>query len=78
MGKDEEGTIHSINAYRKLIASLTEKHHGRVVDSPCDNVLSEFAGVVEAVPLLLFGRRKVEIRLSDFGQKAKSLSQKRR
>jgi adenylate cyclase len=78
IGEDEGGTICSITVYRELIASLTDKHHGKVVDSPRDNVLSEFAGVVEAVSLLIFGRRRAGIRLSDFGQKVKSLNQKRR
>ena len=27
MGENEERTIRSINTYRKLIASLTDKHH---------------------------------------------------
>ena len=49
MAEDEEGTIRSIKAYRKLISSLTEKRHGRVVDSPGDNLLAEFTSVIDAV-----------------------------
>jgi adenylate cyclase len=49
MGENEEETIRSITTYRKLIASLTEKHHGRVVDSPGDNLLAEFISVIDAV-----------------------------
>jgi TolB-like protein/class 3 adenylate cyclase/Tfp pilus assembly protein PilF len=49
MGENEEVTIRSIKTNRKLIASLTEKHNGRVVDSPGDNLLAEFNSVIDAV-----------------------------
>jgi adenylate cyclase len=49
MGDDEEGTIRALTAYRALIASLIQRHRGRVVDAPGDNLLAEFASVVDAV-----------------------------
>jgi adenylate cyclase len=49
MGEDEEATVHTITAYREVMAALIEQHRGRVVDSPGDNVLAEFASVVDAV-----------------------------
>src|SRR5881409_2330212 len=49
MGEDEVATIRTITAYRELMASLIQQHRGRVVDSPGDNLLAEFASVVEAV-----------------------------
>jgi adenylate cyclase len=49
MGENEERTIRFIKTYRKLISSLTDKHHGRVVDSPGDNLLAEFNSVIDAV-----------------------------
>src|SRR5262245_13967415 len=49
MGEDEEGTIRTLTAYREVIASLIQHHRGRVVDSPGDNLLAEFASVVDAV-----------------------------
>src|SRR5688572_24771484 len=49
MGDDEEATIRTLTAYRALISSLTQHHRGRVVDSPGDNLLAEFASVVDAV-----------------------------
>src|SRR5262245_23795372 len=49
MGEDEEATIRTLTAYRTLISSLIQRHRGRVVDSPGDNLLAEFASVVEAV-----------------------------
>jgi adenylate cyclase len=49
MGEDEVATIHTITAYRELMATLIQQHRGRVVDSPGDNLLAEFPSVVEAV-----------------------------
>src|SRR5712691_1838661 len=49
MGEDEVATIRTLTAYRDLMATLIQQHRGRVVDSPGDNLLAEFASVVEAV-----------------------------
>ena len=48
MGEDEDATVRALTARRKLVATLVQKHQGRVVDSPGDNVLAEFASVVDA------------------------------
>jgi len=49
MGEDEVGTIRTLNAYKEVMTNLIQEHHGRVVDAPGDNVLAEFASVVNAV-----------------------------
>lgn len=49
MGEDEESTVRTLTAYRELMGTLIWKHGGRVVDSPGDNVLADFASVVDAV-----------------------------
>jgi len=49
MGDDEAATVRTIEAYRKVFTDLIEEHRGRVVDSPGDNLLSEFGSVVDAV-----------------------------
>ncbi len=49
MGDDEEATIRTLTAYRAVISSLVQHYRGRVVDSPGDNLLAEFASVVDAV-----------------------------
>jgi adenylate cyclase len=49
MGDDEEATIHTLTACREIISSLIQHYRGRVVDSPGDNLLAEFASVVDAV-----------------------------
>ena len=49
MGEDDEATVRTITAYRKIITEVVQKHRGRVVDSPGDNILAEFASVIDAV-----------------------------
>jgi adenylate cyclase len=49
MGEDEEVTVRTITAHRKVITSVIQKYRGRVVDSPGDNILAEFVSVVDAV-----------------------------
>ena len=49
MGDDDESTVNTITKYRKIISDLIEKHEGRVVDSPGDNILAEFGSTLNAV-----------------------------
>ncbi|MBI2877209.1 MAG: hypothetical protein HYY20_10035 [Candidatus Tectomicrobia bacterium] len=49
MGEDEEATVRTLTAYRQVMAGLIRQHRGQVVDSPGDNLLAEFASVVDAV-----------------------------
>jgi len=49
MGEDEEWTLRTLNAYKEVMRSLVQQHRGRVVSAPGDNVLAEFASVVDAV-----------------------------
>src|SRR5215470_4700444 len=49
MGANEEATLRTLSAYRKIIERLIENHRGRFVNSAGDSVLADFASVVEAV-----------------------------
>ena len=49
MGDDELATIETLKRYRKVITTFVRQYRGRVVDSPGDNVLAEFASVVDGV-----------------------------
>jgi adenylate cyclase len=49
MGDDEMATVETITRYRKLISEFVDVYHGRVVDSPGDNLLAEFVSAVEAL-----------------------------
>jgi adenylate cyclase len=49
MGEDEKGTVRTLNVYKEVMTGIIQHHHGRVVDAPGDNLLAEFASVVDAV-----------------------------
>ncbi len=49
MGDDEAATVRTLTEYRDVFRDHIERHHGRVVDSPGDNLLAEFASPVEGV-----------------------------
>jgi adenylate cyclase len=49
MGEDEEWTLRTLTNYKGIIRNLVGEHRGRVISSPGDNVLAEFASVVDAV-----------------------------
>ncbi len=48
-GEDEEATLRTLTAYRKIIDACIEQHRGRFVNSAGDSVVAEFASVVNAV-----------------------------
>src|SRR5215813_5786532 len=62
MGEDEVATIHTLTAYRTLMATLIQQHRGRVVDSPGDNLLAEFVSVVEAVQCAVAIQHELHVR----------------
>jgi adenylate cyclase len=62
MGDDEVATVRAITEYRAVIASMVASHGGRVVDAPGDNVLAEFASVVDAVQSAVDIQRELESR----------------
>jgi adenylate cyclase len=49
MGEDEEATVRTLTAYREVIGILINDNKGRLVDSPGDNILAEFASVVDSL-----------------------------
>jgi adenylate cyclase len=49
MREDEAATIQTVTEYRRMMTALISQHHGRVVDAVGDNLLAEFASVVDAV-----------------------------
>jgi len=49
MGEDEKGTVRTLNEYKEVMTGLIQHHHGRVVDSTGDNLMAEFASVVDSV-----------------------------
>ena len=49
MGDDEEWTVRTLDTFKNVMKSIIPQHRGRVVDSTGDNLLAEFASVVDAV-----------------------------
>jgi adenylate cyclase len=49
MGEDEGATVRTLTAYREVMTTLIQQQDGRVIDSPGDNLLAEFASVVNAL-----------------------------
>ena len=49
MSQDELGTIQTLKAYREVMTARITEYKVRVVDSSGDNLLSEFASVLNAV-----------------------------
>ena len=49
MGADEAGTLATLRRRRAAMATLIERHEGRIVNTWGDAVIAEFSSVVEAV-----------------------------
>ena len=49
MGEDEEWTVRTLDTFKGVMNNIIPQHRGRVVDSTGDNLLAEFASVVDAV-----------------------------
>jgi adenylate cyclase len=62
MGEDEEATVRTLTAHRAVIATVVHKHGGRVVDSPGDNILAQFASVVDAVRVAVEIQEELKVR----------------
>jgi adenylate cyclase len=60
MADDEVHTIQTLKAYRNLISDLVQKHSGRVVDNPGDNLLAEFSSAVDAVECAVQIQKKLK------------------
>ena len=49
MGEDELATVETLTSHKETMGKLIVHYRGRVVDSTGDNLLAEFASVVDAV-----------------------------
>jgi len=65
MGDDDEYTVSTISKYRNIITGLVEKHEGRVVDSPGDNILAEFSSALNSVNSAIEIQSTLEIQNRD-------------
>jgi adenylate cyclase len=65
MARDEVATVKTLNSYRIEITSIVERHGGRVVDSPGDNILLEFPSATGAVEAALEAQARLAERNSN-------------
>ena len=71
MDQDMEGTIRSKKAFLTAMTDLIMQYRGRVVDSPGDNILAEFASLVDAANCAVEVQR-------EFAEKNAELAEDRR
>jgi adenylate cyclase len=62
MGEDEEATVRTLTTYREVLTTFIQQHDGKVVDSPGDNLLAEFASVVDAVRCAVAVQKEIKSR----------------
>jgi len=65
MGEDEDTTVQTLTTYRDIISSLIKDNKGRVVDSPGDNILAEFASVVNSLRCAWDVQKEIKSRNAD-------------
>jgi len=73
MEDNEEATIQTLNTYRDSITTLIEQHRGRVVDMTGDNLMAEFASVVDAVKCAVETQKEIGKRNVDLPEKRRML-----
>ncbi len=73
MGLDEESTIRTLTKYRVAMTTLIQQHWGRVIDAPGDNLLAEFASVVDAVNCAVEIQRNLAERNAELPDERKML-----
>ena len=71
MGEDEAATIRTLTAYRDVMAVLIQQYKGRIVDAIGDNLLAEFASVVDAVDCSIAIQQKLAELNSDLAAERK-------
>ena len=62
MGADEEATVRTITDYRGVFVECVGQHRGRIVDTPGDNILAEFASVIDALKCALHIQKNIQAR----------------
>jgi len=71
MGDNEAATVSTLKAYQETVAIIIKQHHGRIIDSPGDNLLAEFASVVNAVQCAVEIQQVIKARNTDLPQDRK-------
>ena len=73
MQDDEAATVRILETYKQVFFDLIKQHRGRVVDSPGDNLLAEFASVVDAVQCAVAVQKELQARNAELPENRKML-----
>ena len=73
MQDDEAATVRTLEAYKQVFSDLIKQHRGRVVDSPGDNLLAEFASVVDAVQCAVAVQKELQARNAELPENRRML-----
>ena len=71
MAEDEGATVRTLTTYREVMATLIQQHNGKVLDSPGDNLLAEFASVVVAVQCAVAVQKEINARNTELPENRK-------
>ncbi len=71
MQNDEAATVKTLEVHKTAISDLVKQHRGRVVDSPGDNLLADFASVVDAVQCAVATQKELQARNTEFTENQK-------
>jgi adenylate cyclase len=71
MQDDEAATVTTLESYKQAFFDLIKQHRGRVVDSPGDNLLAEFASVVDAVQCAVAAQKEFQARNTELPENRK-------
>ena len=73
MQDDEAATVTTLEAHKQAFSDLIKQHRGRVVDSPGDNLLAEFASVVDAVQCAVAVQKELQARNAELPENRRML-----
>jgi len=73
MGENEAATVKTLESYKQIMFSLIKQHRGRVIDSPGDNLLAEFASVVDAVQCGVAVQKELQARNAELPENRRML-----
>jgi TolB-like protein len=65
MQEDEISTIRTLEDSKELMTNFIQQYRGRVVDAPGDNLLAEFASIVDATECAVKIQRKLKTKNAD-------------
>jgi class 3 adenylate cyclase/pimeloyl-ACP methyl ester carboxylesterase len=71
MEEDEIGTIRALTACKEIMANFIQKHKGRVIDAPGDNLLAEFASVIEAVQCAMEIQKELKLKNTELPENSR-------